>query len=145
MSIRKLLSLLSSLSIVAVLAASSALANSPTPLAQKMDVMAAALKNLQHPGVPPAAANPLDDLKQLKDAAIDCRDHSDDLAPAAVAADPQARQGFHAEFVTLVTKVEALEAALQLPADADGRDAKIKGAIADILAVKKYGHSKYNN
>ena len=110
-----------------------------------MRVMSDAMKGLTHPGVPPASATPLDDLKKLKDAAVDCRDHSDDLAPAEVARDPQALQGFHAEFVLLVTKVEALEQALLLSADAPNRDAQIKTALADIVAVKKDGHSKYNN
>lgn len=117
--------------------------SSPTPLAQKMDVMSTALKNITKAGAPPAAAIPLDDLKALKDTVADCLAHSDDLAPAVVAADPQALQGFKAELALLAGKVADLETALNLPADAANRDSQVQAAIAAIIAVKKDGHSKY--
>lgn len=128
--------------IVLAFASTGALAAvaSQTPLAQKMDVMSDALKDIAKPT---ATSNLTNDLKLLRDAATDCRDHSDDLAPAAVAADPNALVGFKAEFNLLLTQIDALEAAINLPADDATRAAKIQTALADIAAVKKDGHTKY--
>ena len=119
------------------------LADSNTPLAQKMKLMAGAVKNLQHPGTPPAAENPLDDFKVLMDAALDCLDHSDDLAPAEVAKDPQRLRAFKAEFQLLLRKIAILEKALHLPADSASREAQIRAALAEVLVLKLDGHSKF--
>ena len=124
-------------------AAGTVRADSNSPLSQKMDTMAVALFDLNNPTDPSVKTAPLDDLKALKDAAIDCRDHAADLAPEVVAKDAQALQGFKAEFVLLVDKVAVLETAMLLPADAPTRAAQIKAALADITALKKDGHSKY--
>ena len=120
-------------------------ADSPTPLAQKMRIMAAALADLSHPGEGTTALQPLDDLKQLKDAATDCLEHSDDLAPAELGHDPRALQAFKAEFSLLVSKIGILESALELPANAPNRAAQIKAALDAIAAVKAEGHEKFNN
>lgn len=110
-------------------------ADSSSPLAAKMRLMKDALKQ----------ASQLDGAQKLLSVAKDCRDNAAALAPAEVAKDPQALEGFKAEFDLLVTKAEALEQAVELPADASNRDAQIQAAIDAITAVKKDGHSKFNN
>ncbi len=111
-----------------------------TPLCAYMNTMSDALKGIE---LPQPNRDILDDVKALKDATVACFEQAEQLAPAEIAGDPQVLAAFKASFADLLSKVQDLETAILLPADATDREQQIKTAIAAVKLSRRNGHREF--
>lgn len=111
-------------------------------LGENMMALFKGLSAIAYPDTHPDA-KPLDEVKAMRTAAQDCVDHAAEYASKEVAEDPVLLKAFKGAFELLVTQIDALEAALTLPANAPDRKLRLDQAIADIKKTRDQGHDYF--